>query len=179
MAVLAILACVLWLLSWWSLFGRPILGPVISFVALWVLSLAGSGGLQLVPVNGTMLIGWLAITLVVSAVTLMQPVAIRQQTRGTGYMLGGALTGMVLSLCGNYVTSDPSLFNGIMIICTAAGTFLGYYLFTRTPEGGAVRPGSGNFFRYLLAKGFPVAVSVMMAGLAAVLIVLKTGMNGL
>lgn len=175
--LLIILSCALWLLGFVSLFKRPLLGPILSYGGLWVLSMATRDGLQLLPINGTMLIGWLAITLVVSAATALQPAGVRQQTRGTGYMLGGALTGMILSLCSNYVTSDPSLFNGIMIICTVIGTFFGYFLFTRTPEGTAVRPGSGHFFSYLLAKGFPVGVSVMTGGLPAVLLVLKSGVN--
>ena len=56
-----------------------------------------------------------------------------------------------------------------MILATVAGICLGFLLYTNTPDGRPVAPRTGHFFKYLLAKGFPTAVTVMQAGVALVL----------
>ena len=52
---------------------------------------------------------------------------------------------------------------------TVAGVFLGFLLYTRTPQGAPVNLLSGNFFSYLLAKGFPAAITVMQLGVVLVI----------
>lgn len=168
---LIILSCLLWGLSIWFLFTRQILAPVSSFVALALLSLAKSGeGYPILPLNGTILLGWFLMTVVVTAATILQPEPIRRQTRGMGYITAGAIVGMAIGLLGVTVTASPAMLYGIMIVATAAGIFFGFLLFSRTPAGEGVAPGSGNFFRYLLAKGFPTAIAVMQGGVALTLL---------
>lgn len=172
--LMIILAILCWIVSAVCLFRKQLLAPLFSFLGLGAISLARTGGLQIVPVNTTMLLAWLVITAITCITSILQPLPLRQQSRGTGFMLLGAVTGMALGLCGTYATQNPSVYNGIMVIATVAGTFLGYLLFTLTPRGSAVNFASGNFFRYLLSKGFPVAVSVMMGGLVLVLLIVRS-----
>lgn len=171
MAVFLIIVSVLfWAASLAALPKRPLYAPALSYIALIVLSFAKRDGFQLVPLNNTILIGWLCMTLVVMLATMMQPAAVRVSTRGMGYMIGGALTGMAVGLLGfSFSTSLPLLY-GIMIVATAVGVFFGFLLWSRTPAGVGMRLPSQNFFRYLMAKGFPTAITVMMIGVALVLV---------
>ncbi|MBD5387381.1 hypothetical protein HDR70_05800 [bacterium] len=168
---LIILSCILWLLSLWLLRGRQVAAPAASFLALFVLSLAKKNGWQLLPINLTMLTGWLCMTLVVMFACYLQPAPVRAQTKGWGYITGGAITGMMLGLLGSTFNISISMLYGIMILATVAGIFIGFLIYTNTPDGRAVAPRSGYFFKYLLAKGFPTAVTVMQAGVALVLLV--------
>lgn len=159
----------LWLASVWMLRGRQLLAPALSYIALVVLSLARVGGVRVLPVNTTILTAWLCITLVVMVATLLQPEALRRQTRATEFFAGGAAAGLAVGMLGLTATMQVSALYAWMIVGTAAGTALGFLLYTSTPAGRAVRPGSGHFLRLLLAKGFPTAVTFMMIGVALVL----------
>lgn len=170
-----ILSCLLWALSLWLLFRRQMLAPAASYLALLTLSFAKSSeGGQLLPINNVILIGWLAMTLVVMIATMLQAPALQAQRRGIAYMTVGAIVGMILGLLGLTAGAADSLLYSIMIVATALGTFLGFLLFTRTPDGTDVSLSSGRFFRYLLAKGFPVAITVMQIGVAALLTIVVT-----
>jgi hypothetical protein len=171
MATICIIgAILLWLIAGWTLFRNQLLSPAISFLAMLAISYATtSEGVPLIPINGTILMSWLGMTLVVMAATMLQPQPIRMQQRGVGYMLMGALTGMVVGLIGFTFTLPLQMLYGIMVIATLAGLFFGYLFFTRTPQGVNVGLHSGHFFRYLLAKGFPVAISVMILGVVLVI----------
>lgn len=170
---LIILAVLLWILAGVALFVRQRVAPVLSYAALSVLSFARVDGLQILPVNTVMLLGWFAITLIVTIVTVIQPPAVQAQSRGVGYMAAGGVAGLAAGLLGNNLTADPSLLYSIMVIAVAAGVFIGFLFYTGTPRGRELSIPTGRFFRYLLAKGFPVAVSLMMAGVPLVLLVLK------
>lgn len=172
---LIILSCLLWLASFALLRGRQIAAPAVSFAALLCLSFATKNGYQILPINITMLTGWLCMTLVVIFTTFLQPAVVRAQTKGWGYIAGGALAGMAVGLLGSTFSHSVSVLYGIMILATVAGIILGFLLYTRTPDGSPVAPGSGNFFRYLLAKGFPTAITVMQAGVAVVLAIAVYG----
>ena len=91
--------------------------------------------------------------------------------RDRGYIVTGALAGLALSLLATSFSSSVSILYTVMVISVIIGIFLGFLLYTRTPEGRPVQPGSGNFLRYLLAKGFPTAITVMQAGGVLVLTV--------
>lgn len=165
-----IISCILFAASLALLPLRMLAAPACAFMGLMTLSFAKSAdGYPLVPVNGTILIGWLCMTVVVTTATLLQPVAVRNTRRGMGYIIVGALAGMSVGILGYTVASQVSMLYGIMIAATVAGTFLGFLLYTNTPEGRAINVASGNFFRYLLAKGFPTAITVMQIGVALVL----------
>ncbi len=172
---LLILSCVVWLLAMASLFRRPVVGPLLSYVGLWLLSLArtrgsyGEGSYPLLPINNTILLVWACMTLVVMIATIMQPNSIKDHNRGMGYMLGGAIAGLAVGLLAYTFSASLSVLYASMIIGVAAGVFFGFLLFTNTPEGAPVSLRSGRFFNYLLAKGFPVAITVMLPGVACVL----------
>lgn len=166
---LIILSAVFWAGSLAALRGRQLLGPALSYAALLLLSFARKGGYQLLPINTTILMGWFVMTLMVMIIVMLQPETVRRQTRGTVYMIIGAVTGMAVGLLGFTVSDNLQIRYAAMIAGVIVGIFCGFLLYTRTPEGNPVAPGSGNFFRYLLAKGFPTAITVMQLGVALVL----------
>lgn len=170
MYILIIILCaLLWLCSLVALHGRQMLAPALSYGALILLSFARKGGYQLLPINTTILMGWFLMTVVVMLIVILQPEAVRRQTRGTVYMIIGAITGMAIGLLGFTFSDNLQLLYGAMIAGVIVGIFCGFLLYTRTPEGAPVAPGSGNFFRYLLAKGFPTGITVMQLGVVLVL----------
>lgn len=166
---LIIISCLLWIGALFALRGRQILAPALSYAALLVLSLATKNGYQVLPINATILTAWFCMTLMVMFIILLQPEPVRRQTRGTTYMTVGAVTGLAVGLLGFTITGNLSMLYAIMILGVIAGIYCGFLLYTKTPEGVPVAPGSGNFFRYLLAKGFPTAITVMQIGVALVL----------
>ena len=64
-------------------------------------------GLPIVPVNNTILMGWLCMTILVMTATILQPLPLRQSSRGEGYMAIGALAGMAVGLLGYSFASLP------------------------------------------------------------------------
>ena len=84
---------------------------------------------------------------------------------------GGALAGMAVGLLACSFTTSIGILYTSMISGTVAGIFFGFLLYSRTPDGRPVGIGSGHFFQYLLAKGFPTAITVMQIGVAIVLAV--------
>lgn len=168
---LVISASLLWVLSLICLYGRQTIAPVLSYVALVALSFMSENGLPLLQINGTMLIGWLCMTLIVTFSSILQPEPVRRQTRGMAYIIGGALTGLAAGLLGFTFCSTPAMLNACMVLGVVAGIFLGFLLYSRTPDGSPLGVGSRRFFSYLLAKGFPAAITVMMLGVALVLVI--------
>lgn len=148
------------------------LAPVAAFIGLAVIGFASdSSGYPLLPVNTTILICWLCMTIVVATATMLQPVPLRRASRGMGYIMTGAIAGMAIGLLGFSFASHVSMLYAIMVVATAAGTFFGFLIYTNTPQGRPVGIGSGNFFKYLLAKGFPTAITVMQLGVVLVLLI--------
>lgn len=168
---LIIISILFWLAGLACLFSRQLLGPAFGYLGLLTLSFARQGEVPLLPISPTMLWAWLAMTIAVMVAVMLQPGATVRNRHGIGYMLGGALTGLAVGLLGFSVTADISVLYGIMIVAVAAGVFLGFLLYTRTPHGAPYGIASGRFFTYLLAKGFPTAITVMQIGVALVLTV--------
>ncbi len=151
------------------LFRRILVAPALAYIGLLILSFTSKNGYPVLPINGYILVGWLCMTIVVTFAMLLESPAVRAQLRGMPYIVIGGLTGLAVGLLGFTITSSASLLYSIMILGVIAGIFLGFLLYTRTPEGAPVAPGSGHFFRYILAKGFPTAVTLMMVGVVLVL----------
>lgn len=168
-AFIIILSVLLWLGALAALFRRQLYAPALGYFGLLCLSFARQGGYPLLPISGSMLWGWLAITVVVMMAVVLQPATVRADNRGMGYMTGGALTGLAVGLLGFTFSYDIGMLYAVMIVAVAAGVFFGFLLYSRTPRGVAFTPSSGMFFRYLLAKGFPTAITVMQMGIAFVL----------
>lgn len=173
MTVVAIVfSCLLYLLSIVMLPIRQLASPCCSFLGLLIMSMAKtSEGYQLLPINNSIIFGWLCITVVVSISILIQTPAMRNSSKGIWYMTGGAFAGLAIGLLGFSIASQLGLLYAIMIIAIAAGTFFGFLLYVKTPDGRKISPNSGFFFRYLLAKGFPTAITVMQIGVVLLLVV--------
>lgn len=170
MAVFLIISsCLLWAASIWLLTSRQGTAPALSWLGLGAISLASRDGYHILPVNATILTAWLCMTVVVTLVSYLQPEPIRRQTRGMGYITAGAVAGMAVGLLAFSFTTSLGILYTSMILGCVAGIFFGFLLYTRTPDGRAVGIGSGHFFQYLLAKGFPAAITVMQIGVAIVL----------
>ncbi len=90
-----------------------------------------------------------------------------------GYITVGALAGLAVGLLGFSVTTRLGAVYAFMVLGVVAGIFFGYYIFTRTLRGRAVSLSSGHFFTYLLAKGFPVAITTMQSGVLLVLLLAR------
>lgn len=167
--ILIILASLLWALSFFALRGRQILAPPLSFCALLLLSFVKSGGYPVLPINTTILTSWFCMTMVVMFIIILQTEKMRQQTRGNTSMIIGGLAGLATGLLGYTLTTSISMRYGVMILGVIIGIFCGFLLYSRTPEGNKIRIGTGHFHRYLLAKGFPTAITIIQAGIALVL----------
>lgn len=174
---LLIASIVLWIGAIGTLPSRPLLSPALSYLGLLAISFCNSEGIPWIPINGNMLISWLCITVVVMMATILQPSAIQLQARGMAYIIGGAIVGLAIGLLGFTITPSLGGLYAIMIVAVVAGIFFGFLLYSRTPDGYGVRTMGGNFFTYLLAKGFPTAVTVMQIGLVFVLLIFQSNMS--
>lgn len=158
----------------WFLPTRPLFSPAMAYLGLLGLSFCSTDGIPWLPINSGMLLSWLCINVVVMMATILQPAAINRQARGMAYIIGGGVVGLAIGLLGFSITATISALYAIMMIATAAGIFFGFLLYSNTPDGRAVGVMSGNFFRYLLAKGFPTAVTLMQIGLVFVLLIFQS-----
>lgn len=174
---LLIASIIMWIGAIVTLPSRPLYSPAFSYLGLLGISFCETAGVPWLPINSNMLVSWLCITVVVMMATLLQPMAIRRQTRGMAYIIGGAVVGLAVGLLGFTVSAAISMLYGIMIVAVAAGIFFGFLLYSNTPDGRAVGIGSGGFFRYLMAKGFPAAVAVMQIGLVLVLLIATSSLG--
>ncbi len=169
---LIILAVLLWIGAFVAFPKRILLSPALSYCAMLAISFAKSpAGYPLVPISSAMSLSWLTITIVVMFIIILQNPAIRTQSRGTWYILIGALAGMAVGLLGYTFSASLNLLYGIMLVATAAGIIMGLLLFGNTPEGRLIAPGSGHFLKYLLAKGFPALITVAQLGIVAVILI--------
>lgn len=170
---LLIVSILLWVGSLLALPKRPFYAPALSFLGLLCLSFCSSSdGMSLLPINNRILYSWLSITLVVMIATVLQPLSVRESSKGMAYMIVGAFVGMAVGLLGYTVTTTESMLYGIMAIAVIVGIFFGFLLFSRTPDGRDFNITSGRFFNYLLAKGFPTAVTIIQIGLVFVLLIM-------
>lgn len=165
---LLIASIIVWAAALWFLPTRPIFSPALSYLGLVGISFCNFASIM---IPNSMLMSWLCITVVVMMATIMQPVAINRQARGMAYIIGGGVVGLAIGLLGFSVASTLTAYYAIMIVATVVGIFFGFLLYSRTPDGAAIGVMSGNFFRYLLAKGFPTAVTLMQIGLVFVLLI--------
>lgn len=169
--LLIILSVLFWIGAIWALVRRIMIAPVMSFLGLLLFSLARPNGWPVIPISTELITIWLAMSLVVTFIIYLQPSPIRLQTRGMGYMIGGALAGLAVGLLGFLVSANLNLLYAIMIAGVLCGIFLGFLLYSKTPDGQPVAPGSGHFFKYLFAKGFPTAITIMQPGVVLVLLI--------
>lgn len=172
-AILLIIGFMLWIVAIMALWKRPAAGPAASFVALMTVSFAKEGGYPIVPVNNTMTLTWLAMTVIVVCATYLQSRDLRSDSRGVAYGVVGAITGMAIGLAFIGSASSSSTAYATMITATAAGTILGLILYSSTPRGRFMALGSGQFLNRLSSKGFPIAITVMQLGMAILLAIIS------
>lgn len=168
---LLVASIIMWIAALATIPSRPLYSPAFSYLGLLGISFCETAGVPWLPVNNNMLISWLCITVVVMMATMLQPMDIRRQTRGMAYIIGGALVGLAVGLLGFTVSSKIGMLYGIMIVAVMVGIFFGFLLYSNTPDGRAINVNTGSFFRYLTAKGFPAAVTIMQIGLVLVLLI--------
>lgn len=176
---LTILSILLLVGAVWCLYGRQSVAPALSYLSMLTLSFITENGYPVLPINNTILTGWLCMTLVVTFIVFLQPDQVRRQTRGMTYFIVGGAAGLAVGLLGFSFLQSVSLRYSCMALGVIAGVFLGFLLYSNTPDGRAIRPRSGYFFKYLLAKGFPTAITLMMPGVALVLLIALKNVNGL
>ena len=149
---LIILSVTLWVAAF-AFFGRRILlSPALSYCALMALSFTSYEGLPLVPVGNAMSLSWLCITLVVMLIIVLQNPAVRIQSRGTGYMLLGAVAGMAVGLLGYTFTSTLNTLYAMMMGGTAVGCILGLHQHPRRSRRGT---GHRAFLELSARQGIP------------------------
>ncbi len=149
------------------IFVRGMLAPVAAFLGLLFMWFSNK-----LPLNSTIIIMWLCMTALVTCVPMLQDPYTRNRRDGIAYITAGAFTGMVVGLLGITFATTPAMLYGIMVVATAVGTFFGYILYTNTPKGKQRNGAEGRSFNYLLAKGFPIAITVMEIGVVFVLLLL-------
>lgn len=163
---LTILSCLLFAGALATLPKYILLSPALSYCGMLLLTFCkNSIGDAIFPLTTSLLVSWLCITLVVMLIIVMQPAEIRQQSRGVFYMAVGALAGMMLGLAFVNLMSTMQMAYALMVLGTAVGIFLGLLVFAGTPRGTNIRTGSGYFFKYLAAKGFPILVTMAQGGI--------------
>lgn len=163
---LIILALILMAGSLALLFTKESVAPTAAFLGLAAIYFSGS-----LPMKMNLLLTWMCITLMVTAVSAMQPAPVMAQRRGMGYLTVGGVAGLAVGLaCMGVVDSLPGVY-ATMTAGTLAGIFFGYLVFGRTPAGTALRQSRRRYFSYLLAKGFPVAITLLQIGAAILLAV--------
>lgn len=165
---LLVLSIIVWAAAIGSLPSRPLFSPALSYLGLVGISFCRFPSV-LIP--NSMLWSWLCITVVVMMATILQPAAINRQARGMAYIIGGAAVGLAIGLLGFTFCNTLSAYYAVMIVAVLIGIFLGFLLYSNTPDGRPVGAMSANFFRYLMAKGFPTAVTVIQIGLVFVLLI--------
>jgi hypothetical protein len=166
---LLIISLLLFAASIASTLRKPTLSPVLAFVGLTAIWLS-----DLLPLNGHIIITWLCIVAIVTAIQAMDgrskslPAANRQRA----YILAGAVCGMILSLACVSIAATIGTLYGIMVVATAAGAFLGSLLYSNTPEGKKAAPiASATFLERILTLSFPIAITIMQIGICAIIAV--------
>lgn len=160
MTALLIIAILLAACSvWFSC--RPYLPPYLTaYAALWMLKWSGAAN----P-DSWLLTSWGIAAAIMLIIDLAQPKVLTKATNGLVYMSVGALAGTMTGLCFtvSYVW---------MVLGALAGTAFGTIVYMRTPAGKALGFASPQFFRYIPAKFFPVAVTYCLLGIFALLLLM-------
>ena len=84
---------------------------------------------------------WLCMTVVVIFIAVLQPEPVRRQTRGMSYIIGGGIAGLAVGLLGFTFTAGLSLLYACMMLGVVVGIFMGFLLYTNTPDGRPSLPG--------------------------------------
>ena len=131
-----------------------------AYAGLWILKASGA-----IDASASLMTAWGIAVIILLLIDYMQPPAISKATNGTMFFTIGAMAGTAVGL--NFMSQAG------IVICVAAGVVFGGLAYSRSVSGRALRFPSVRFFQYLCAKGFPIAVTFSIIGVAVLLWVIR------
>lgn len=128
-------------------------GPPLSWVGLLLLYFWGGTDGNGSTMSLTLLLVWLAITVIVSVVDYYVPLKFTKITGGSKYAGRGALIGMVLGI----------IFTPIgMLLGSFLGAFVGEMVYARKDVADSLTAALGSFLGFLVGTGIKLMTSVIM-----------------
>ena len=131
-------------------------GPPLSWIGMLLVYFADKTGDPTDPMSATVLLVWLAITVIVTILDYVIPV---EATRAAGGHKA-ASTGAVIGLVVGMLVPPVGIVMGSLL-----GAFLGELLVNDKGLWPAFKAGAGAFLGFLLSTGFKLAASGIMAWL--------------
>ena len=131
-------------------------GPPLSWVGMLLAYFAGRAGEKPDPMTLTVLLIWLAVTVIVTVLDYVIPAETTRMTGGHKAASTGALIGL---FAGMFLTPVG------MVLGSLIGAFLGELLVNDKGVWSAFKAGAGAFFGFLLGTGLKLAVCGIMAWL--------------
>jgi len=131
-------------------------GPPLSWIGMLLVYFAGRVGERADQMTTTVLLIWLAVTVIVSILDYLLPAKITSLTGGHK----AAATGAILGLFAGMILPPVGIITGSLI-----GAFLGELLVTDKGVWAAFKAGAGAFLGFILGIGLKLCVSGVMAWL--------------
>lgn len=131
-------------------------GPPLSWIGMLLVYFADKNGDPTDPMSATILLVWLAVTVIVTVLDYVIPV---EATRVAGGHKA-ASTGAVLGLVAGMLLPPVGIVMGSLL-----GAFLGELLVNDKGVWPAFKAGAGAFMGFLLSTGIKLAASGIMAWL--------------
>ena len=131
-------------------------GPPLSWVGMLLAYFADKVGDRPEPMSLTVLLIWLAVTVIVTVLDYIVPSSVTRMAGGHKAASTGALIGL---FAGMFLTPVG------MIAGALIGAFLGELLISNNGVWGAFKAGAGAFLGFLLGTGLKLIASGVMAWL--------------
>lgn len=131
-------------------------GPPLSWVGMLLVYFAGRVGERASEMSLTVLLIWLAVTIIVSVLDYLIPSKITRLAGGHK----AASTGALLGLFAGMIIPPVGIIMGSLL-----GAFLGELLVTNQGVWSAFKAGAGAFLGFILGIGLKLCVSGIMAWL--------------
>lgn len=131
-------------------------GPPLSWIGMLLVYFADKAGDPTDPMSATVLLVWLAVTVVVTVLDYVIPI---EATRVAGGHKA-ASTGAVLGLVAGLLVPPLGIIAGSLL-----GAFLGELLVTDKGVWAAFKAGAGAFLGFILGTGLKLVTSGIMAWL--------------
>lgn len=131
-------------------------GPPLSWIGMLLAYFAGRAGDRPDPMSLTVLLIWLAVTIIVSILDYIIPSKVTRLAGGHK----AASTGALIGLFAGMIFPPVGIFMGSLL-----GAFLGELLVTNQGVWSAFKAGAGAFLGFILGIGLKLAVSGVMAWL--------------
>ena len=131
-------------------------GPPLSWIGMLLVYFADKAGDPTDPMSATVLLVWLAVTVIVTVLDYVIPI---EATRVAGGHKA-ASTGAVLGLVAGLLVPPLGIIAGSLL-----GAFLGELLVTDKGVWAAFKAGAGAFLGFILGTGLKLVTSGIMAWL--------------